>query len=209
MQLIGLLQSPFVRRVAVSMKLMDIAFTHTNWSIASDFERIRQHNPLGRVPTLLLDEGEMLIDSSAILDYLDELAGPRRALLPACGAERRQALRLIALALGAAEKGRDVVYERRFRPPEHRHEPWVERCQTQLHGALAELSAQCERRGGRYLVGESLSQADVTVACAFTFLIQALHMEDAAAARYPGLARAVNRCEAMPAFVTTYVPLSV
>ncbi|HTU60146.1 MAG TPA: glutathione S-transferase N-terminal domain-containing protein, partial [Polyangiales bacterium] len=118
MRLIGKLDSPFVRRVAVSLKLLGIAYEHVDWSIGPDLDRIRQYNPLGRVPTLVLDEGEVLLDSSAILDHLDEIAGPRRALLPGSGRERREALRLIALAVGAAEKGRDVVYEQRFRPPE-------------------------------------------------------------------------------------------
>src|ERR1700686_5455318 len=97
--------SPYVRRVAVSMQLLDIGYQHANWSVGRDFDRIRAYNPLGRVPTLVADDGEALIDSAAILDYLDDLVGPARALLPARGAPRRAALRLVAIAIGAAEKG--------------------------------------------------------------------------------------------------------
>jgi glutathione S-transferase len=85
MLLIGMFDSPFVRRVAVSMKLLEIPFEHANWSIGKDFDRIREYNPLGRVPTLVTNEGERLMESGAILDYLDEIAGPERALLPRSG----------------------------------------------------------------------------------------------------------------------------
>jgi glutathione S-transferase len=208
MLLIGMFDSPFVRRVAVSLKLLDVDFTHANWSVGRDLARIRAHNPLGRVPALLLDEGEVLLDSSAILDHLDELAGPRRALLPGAGRERREALRLIALALGAAEKARDVLYELKLRAPERRDAAWMVRCRTQVHGALSALSEHCERRAGRWLIGPALSQADITAACAFTFIAQALQIEATVGSSYPGLAALVNRCEAMPEFVSTYTPLS-
>ena len=76
MILIGMFDSPFVRRVAVSMNLLGMAFEHRNWSVGKDFELIRQFNPLGRVPTLVQPDGEALIESTAILDCLDEFAEP-------------------------------------------------------------------------------------------------------------------------------------
>ena len=85
MILIGMFDSPFVRRVAVSLRLLEVPFEHRNWSVDRDFELIRQFNPLGRVPALVQPDGETLIDSSAILDFLDDSAGPERALLPASG----------------------------------------------------------------------------------------------------------------------------
>jgi len=128
MLLIGMFDSPFVRRVAISLKLLELPFEHGNWSIGRDFDRIREYNPLGRVPTLVTDEGESLVESGAILDYLDERAGPERALLPRSGPERRHALNLMAMATGAAEKGVLQIYERVFRPEDKRHAPWVNRC---------------------------------------------------------------------------------
>ena len=103
MMLIGMFDSPYVRRVAVSMKMLGIEFEHANWSIGADFERIRKYNPLARVPTVVLDDGDVLLESGAILDYLDDLVGPQKALLPHQGKDRRTALRLISLAIGAAD----------------------------------------------------------------------------------------------------------
>jgi glutathione S-transferase len=204
MLLIGMYDSPYVRRVAISMKLCGIAFEHADWSVGADFERIRQHNPLVRVPTLVLDDGEVLLDSAALLDYLDELVGPQRALLPRVGRERRTALRLMAIAMGAADKAREQVYERAFRPPERRHEPWLARCRTQMHGALLQLERHAGQRGsGRWLVGERLTQADITVVCGFTFLTEALGLS-AQAAPYPGLRALSARCEALPEFESSY-----
>ena len=88
MILIGMFDSPFVRRVAVSMNLLDIPFEHRNWSVGKDFELIRRFNPLGRVPTLVTDDDDALVDSAAILDYLDDYVGPDRALLPRTGRQR-------------------------------------------------------------------------------------------------------------------------
>src|SRR5580698_7537047 len=111
MMLIGMFDSPFVRRVAVSLKVLELPFEHANWSVGRDFERIRQKNPLGRVPALVTDDDEILIESAAILDYLDELVGAERALLAPSGQVRRRALSLMAIATGAAEKGVQQVYE--------------------------------------------------------------------------------------------------
>jgi glutathione S-transferase len=198
--------SPFVRRVAISMQLLDIGYEHADWSVGRDFERIRQHNPLGRVPTLVLDDGEVLAESAAILDYLDDRVGPARALLPACASERRQALQQMALANGAAEKGREQIYERAFRPPDKQHEPWLQRCRAQMHGGLQAIERYCERLGARrWLVGSALSQADITVSCAFTFLRESQQQDDLST-RYPRLAAVADQCETLAAFQNTHVP---
>lgn len=191
--------SPFVRRVAVSMKLLWVPFEHRNWSIGKDFELIRQFNPLGRVPTLVQPDGETMFESSAILDYLDERAGPQRALLPSAGEPRREALRIIAIAIGAAEKGVSQVYESSFRPPEKRYRPWVERCHTQMHAALAQLDRTCQSRSSEWLIGGTLSQADITATCVYTFLSDALGI-NRDGNPYPGLSALAQRCEALPEF---------
>ena len=199
MILIGMFDSPFVRRVAVSMKLLEIPFEHRNWSVGKDFELIRRYNPLGRVPTLLSNEGDTLVDSAAILDYLDDSVGPDRALLPSTGKERREALRVMAIATGAAEKGVLQVYEGVFRPEEKRHQPWVERCRDQMHGALAELNRLAGVRAGDWLVGKRMTQADVTTGCVISFLSDALGV-GRDGALYPYLTALSERCEALPAF---------
>ncbi|HTP39723.1 MAG TPA: glutathione S-transferase family protein [Steroidobacteraceae bacterium] len=208
MILIGMFDSPFVRRVAVSLALLELPFEHRSWSVGRDFERIRAYNPLGRVPTLVIGETEVLMESGAILDYLDDLVGEQRALLPARGAMRREALLLMALATGAADKGVAQLYEQSFRPEEKRHAPWVERCRTQMHSALGELERRCSTRGAdRWLLGSQLTQADVTVGCVFTFLTDALGL-DARSAPYPALWSLVGRCEALPAFAGTRRPFA-
>ena len=199
MILIGMFDSPFVRRVAVSMTLLEIPFEHRNWSVGKDFELIRRYNPLGRVPTLVMDDGDALVESAAILDYLDESVGAARALLPTAGRDRREALRIMAVATGAAEKGVLQVYEEVFRPEQKRHEPWLDRCREQMHGALAELNRVAGDRAGGWLVGTRMTQADVTAGCVVSFLGDALGV-GRDGIRYPHLAELRDRCEALPAF---------
>src|SRR5215475_3997948 len=110
MFLIGQYDSPFVRRTAIAMRLYGIAFEHKPWSTFGDADKIAPYNPLRRVPTLVLDGGEALIDSVAILDYLDELVGPEKAMIAAKGAERRRHLRIIALSTGLGDKSVSLVY---------------------------------------------------------------------------------------------------
>ncbi len=206
MLLIGMFDSPFVRRVAVTLKLLEIPFEHGNWSVGKDFERIREFNPLGRVPTLVLANGEKLFESAAILDYLDELVGAERALLPARGAERRTALNLMAMATGAAEKGVLQVYEGVFRPEAKRHQPWLDRLRLQMNASLGAIDRYAGERGAaQWLVGKRMTQADITAACAFTFLNDTLRVA-VDAVMFQSLATLAARCEAMPAFQETRVP---
>ncbi|HEY5972228.1 MAG TPA: glutathione S-transferase family protein [Pseudoxanthomonas sp.] len=203
MILIGMYDSPYVRRVAISLSLLGHTFEHRDWSVGRDFDRIRAFNPQGRVPTLVLDTGEALIESSMILDYLDQQAGAQAALLPPTGAPRRQAQSLMALATGAVDKGILIVMERVFRPEEKRHEPFLERCRAQIGGALAELDRLCAASEGRWLVGEAMTQADITLACYATYLGEAVPLELSA---YPALLAHIERCEALPVFQQFHVP---
>jgi glutathione S-transferase len=141
-----------------------------------------------------------------MLDYLDDYVGPERALLPSTGTERRTALRLMSFAYGAAEKAREEIVDRVFRPAEKRHAPWIERCRSQLRGALTELERHAaQKRDSQWFVGGRLTQADVYVSCIFTFLTEAV--PDAFdPADYPMLRAHVARVEAMPEFRSTRVP---
>ena len=130
MILIGMFDSPFVRRVAVSMNVLEMAFEHRNWSVGKDFELIRQFNPLGRVPTLVQPDGESLIDSSAILDFLDEYGGPGAGAPAALGQGAPRGVADHIARLGAAEKGGDSALETAFRPGGEALRPWMERCRT-------------------------------------------------------------------------------
>jgi glutathione S-transferase len=136
---------------------------------------------------------------------IDDQVGPSRALLPASGASRREAYRLIALAIGAGEKARDQLHERMVRPPEKYHEPWVARCREQMHGALEVIETHCRETGcDAWLVDSRFSQADITVTCIATFLSESL--EVFAEQPYPMLKAQVERCEALPEFRATHSP---
>src|SRR3982074_1099625 len=132
MILIGQYDSPFTRRVAIALRLYGLAFEHRPWSTFGEGDKIAPYNPLRRVPTRVLDNGEALIESTAILDYLDELAGPEKAVIAARGPERRHALKICALATGLGDKGVSLLY-RRGGPKAH-STMRVERCEAQTGG---------------------------------------------------------------------------
>src|SRR3954469_6983188 len=124
MILIGMLDSPYVRRVAITLKLMGLPFEHRPVSVFRHFDQFRAVNPVVKAPTFVCDDGAVLMDSTLIIDYLEHCVAPAKALMPARGAERQEALRLVGLALAACEKCVQLVYEKEQRPPEKRHDPW-------------------------------------------------------------------------------------
>jgi glutathione S-transferase len=196
MILVGQYDSPFVRRVAVTLHHYGIPFARNAMSVFTDASAMSKINPLVRIPSLVLDDGEVLIDSWAILDHLDESAGPERALTPRSGAARRRVLQLCAAASGAVEKAGAVVYERHFHPPAHVNEEWVARCLDQLRGALGTLEGALS---GEWLALGRLTQADVTAAAMAGYL--RMRLPDVSVARaFPRLAGLAERCEALPAF---------
>jgi glutathione S-transferase len=207
MLLLGMFDSPFVRRVAISMRLLGIEFEHAAWSVGREFERIRSYNPLGRVPALVLDDGETLIESGAILDYLDERVGPAAALLPPSGAARRAALRLMAMATGAADKCALLVYEEVFRPTAKRHEPWIERCRAQVLGAAAELERACAASADRWLIGGRCTQADITATCVHAFVSESRRLPGGLEA-FPAWGAHAACCEALAEFRAIRAPWS-
>ena len=198
MILVGQYDSPFVRRVAVSLRLLGFAYEHDTRSVFGDFESMRRTNPLGRIPSLVLEDGEVLIDSVAILDWLDQTVGPGRALLPAAGEPRRRALQLVALASGAVDKAGAAAYERIIRPKAYRWPDWIARCRTQADGALAVLERHDRAASAR------LDQPAITTACMLRYV--QMTDPDLLGDRYPRLAALSQRCEAMPEFRATYPP---
>jgi glutathione S-transferase len=201
--LVGMFDSPYVRRVAVSLEQLGVDFAHLPWSVGKDQEKLRELNPLGRVPVVLLPGGETLIESAMILDYVDELAGERR-LVPAAGPARRAVQDWLALETATVDKGIQIVYERVFKPVDKQHEPWLARCREQTHSALAELDRRCALREGEdWLVGEAMTQADITLACFVTYLRDAVPLDLDAV---PCLRERVARLEALPVFATHYLP---
>ena len=197
MILVGQYDSPYVRRVAVSLRLLGLPYEHDIRSVFGDFDSMRQTNPLGRIPSLILDDGEVLIDSAAILDHIDETVGPARALTPLRGVARRACLRRIALASGAIDKaGGGVVYERLVRPSRYRWPAWMERCGAQAATALAVLDA------ADWPGAESLDQSQITTAC-LLFYLRVNAPEFIPPGRYAVLDALIARCEPMAAFQAT------
>jgi glutathione S-transferase len=199
MKLIGLFDSPYVRRVAVSMRLLGFPFEHVALSVFRNQDEMRQINPLVKVPMLVLDSGEKLIESNFILDYLDGLAVPEKKLMPASGHARMQMQQHCAIALVATEKTMQVYYETNLRPKEFIYGPWVERCSRQMHDAFSMLDA-IPSTG--IMAGAPINQADITSAVALAFARYVLP-DHVPAGRYPRLEELSARCESLPAFVET------
>ena len=150
MILIGQYNSPFVRRVAIALRLYGMAYEHRPWSTFGDADRIAPFNPLRRVPTLVLDNGEVLIESTAILDHLDELVGPARAMIADSGDRRRRALKVCALATGLADKAVSLIYERVLH--QTTSDQWIARCRTQIADVLDRTGRRPDRESGALLV---------------------------------------------------------
>jgi glutathione S-transferase len=206
MILIGQYDSPFVRRVAIALRLYALPFEHRPWSTFGEGDKIAPFNPLRRVPTLVCEDGEALIESTAILDYLDELVGPEKAVIAARGPERRRGLRICALATGLGDKSVSLLYERVLRK-DHQSKIWVERCEAQIGGVLDVLENERVAIATPYWFGERIGHADIAVACVLRFTGEA-HPGLFDGARYPALTAHAARCEALPPFQEIVQPLA-
>ncbi len=205
MILLGQYDSPFVRRVAITLHHYALPFEHRPWSVWGDAEKIAQYNPLRRVPTLLLDDESALVETFVILDAIDELIPPERRLLPASGPVRRDGLRVAALAGGIADKAVQLLYSSLdlMKPSE----TWAARCRTQVLETLALLESERATRNTPYWLGESLSHADIAFACAYRFVADA-HPGLIGATQFPSLATQAARCEALPELQLVYLPIT-
>jgi len=199
--LIGQYDSPFVRRVAITLRLYGIPYEHRRWSVWGDADKIAEHNPLRRAPTLLLDDGTALVETFAIVDALDDLAPPERALIPRSGPTRREVLRIAALSTGMADKAASLMHEPMFR--EIPSQVWMRRCTSQITGTLEALERDRSARSSRYWFGPSLCHADVAFACALRFTREA-HPTIFDPARFPALSDTASRCESLPEFLSIY-----
>lgn len=197
MILIGQYDSPFVRRVGIALDVYGFAFEHRPWSVFGNAAEVARYNPLVRVPTLVLDDGEVLIESGAILDHLDEQAGADRALIAANGRARRHALKVSALATGLGEKAVSLFYERAMH--DEIAQGWVGRLETQITGGFDALEAKRAVRATPYWFGEAIGHADIAVACMVRFVGEA-HPHLVEQGRWPALATHAARCEAHGSF---------
>lgn len=197
MKLIGQYDSSYVRRVAIAMRLYGMAFEHLPWSVFGDVERIRQINPLTRVPTLVLDDGTALTDTHLILDHVDGQVAPDRRLFPQQDPERCQALRIAGLASGIADKAVSLFYEIRLH--ESASPVWVARCEQQIAGALALLETERAALRTRWWFGDVPGHADIAVACVLRHARESLQHR-VRLNSLPELAAHCSACEALPVF---------
>jgi len=203
MRLIGMLDSPYVRRVAVSLQLLGLPFRHESLSVFRTYEQFRAINPVVKAPTLVCADGTVLMDSTLMLEYAEALARASspssRSLVPAALPALQRELRLVGLALAACDKAVQHYYELTQRPPERRHAPWFERVTAQMHAAFGELEREFAREPLPVPTSATLTQAGLTAAVVWHFVQRTLPgVVDAAA--HPLLAACSAQAEALPEF---------
>lgn len=206
MLLIGQYDSPYVRRVAVALKTYRLPYEHRLWSGFGDVDKIAEFNPMRRVPTLVLESGVVLTESWAIVEILDEMVGPARASLGRVGPGRADMLRLSAFAVGVADKGVSLVYERQLR--ESAFPLWVDRCRAQVIDTLDMLEAERASRSTTWLIDNHLSHADVVLGTMARFLMESLP-DEFDWSRWPALEAHSDACEGLPAFHQAYQPFKL
>jgi glutathione S-transferase len=199
MKLIGMLDSPYVRRVAVSLQMLGLPFEHQSLSVFSTFEQFKHINPVVKAPTLLADDGTVLMDSTLILQYAEFIAMPAARRTPTMPRELLCSQHLLGLALAACDKAVQIVYEHKVRPPEKLHQPWLTRVTAQLLSALDVLEASLRRQP---LDASSAAMPPAGVMTAVTWhFIQQMLPEVVDAAAYPALAGYSRLAEALPEFL--------
>ena len=194
MKLIGMLDSPYVRRTAISLELYGVDFAHHSLSVFRTYDEFAKINPVVKAPTLVMDDATVLMDSNLIIDYFETLAPAGKKLLPQTPEARARDLRQLGLTLAACEKTVQIVYERNLRPAEKQHEPWVSRVTEQLLAAYTALE--------KLLSGPpspELTQASLTTAVAWSFT-QFIIAPVVDANAFPNLQRHTQFAEQHPAF---------
>jgi glutathione S-transferase len=182
-----------------------VSFEHRPWSVWGDADRIAQYNPLRRVPTLLFEDGSVLVDSFSILDAIDELVGPDRALLPRSGPLRRDGLRVAALCTGICDKAISLLYASLdLMAPSP---VWTARCAKQISETFGVLESERAAESTRYWLGDFLSHADIALGCAFRFVNEA-HAALFDLSQFQRLSALATQCEGLAEFREIYLPIT-
>lgn len=199
MQLIGMLDSPYVRRVAIALQLLGLPFTHRSLSVFRTYDEFRRINPVVKAPTLICDDGTILMDSGLIIDYAQHLPGVRRPLLPSEPAARAKTLHALGLALAACEKSVQLVYECQLRPSERQHAPWIARVTEQLDAALQLLDEAIARRP-LAVAEDTIDQAGIATATTWRFA-RAMTPDAAPNGRFPAIEAFCAQAETLRPFL--------
>lgn len=194
MLLVGMLDSPYVRRAAITGTLLGLDFEHRSVSVFRHMPEFREINPLIKAPTLVADDGTVLSESLLIIQHFEDVAG--RSLRPVDKAQRVRDLSLTGIGIVAADKAVSVEYERK-RPEEKRYDNWQERILSQLNTALDLLDQAAAR--GEIGSGPDLRPGDIAAAIAWGFC-RFVIPEFVEEGRWPALARQAAACEALDVF---------
>lgn len=197
MRLIGMLDSPYVRRVAISLEYLGVPFTHEAVSVFSTFEQFQRINPVVKAPSLVCDSGDVLMDSSLILQFV-EATMTKDSLWSRDGTALQREMRGVSLALAACEKSVQTVYERNLRPAHAQYEPWMARVRGQMLGAYAALEAELTSHPQFHAA--SRSQTCITIAVVWQFT-QSMLAAMVPARDYPAINALATRMEATPQFI--------
>ncbi|MGD9603446.1 MAG: glutathione S-transferase [Gammaproteobacteria bacterium] len=197
MRLVGMLDSPYVRRVAITCDCLGVAFVHEPLSVFTTFEAFQRINPVVKAPTLVCDDGEAMMDSSLILQFVEATCSHGRTLWPADARERQHDFRAVSLALAACEKSVQIVYECNLRPPEARYAPWLTRVQGQMRAGFAALEHEVAARPHAFA---GASHASITAAVVWQF-VQSQPAASVHVAGHPALRALSARMEQLPVFL--------
>lgn len=199
MKLIGSNTSPYVRKVRIVMAEKKIECQYETEDVWSPVTRIRESNPLGKVPCLLLDDGEPLFDSRVIVEYLDNLT-PVHRLIPPAGRERAEVRRWEALADGVLDAAILIRLEHSQREESQRSQKWIAHQRLKIDAALTAMS---EGLGDdAWLCGGKYSLADLAVGCTLGYLDFRFPDIDWRG-QHHNLARFADKLSARPPFVDT------
>ena len=200
MRLLHAPTSPYVRKVMVSAHLLDLAegieLLPSAASPVLRDTRIAEHNPMAKVPTLILDDGQALYDSRVICEYLDSLR-PEYRLFPAPGPLRWKALALQALGDGLLDAALLARYELTARRPEKQCEDWRVAQLVKVQACLDEIETEAKT-----LATDQLTIGEVTLGCALGYLdfrFAELNWRDT----HPKAAQWNSKVQALPAMQAT------
>jgi glutathione S-transferase len=202
MKLIGSPTSPFVRKVRIVFleKKVDVALEIENVWVADT--KISLNNPLGKVPCLLLEDGEAIYDSRVIAEYVDTLS-PVGKLIPTGSRERATVKTWETLADGIEDAGILARLEATSRPLEQQSPAWIERQMGKIDSGLAQMSRKLGENA--WCHGNQMTLADIAVGCALGYLLFRFPSV-AWQAQYPNLDTLYQKLIQRPSFVETAPP---
>ena len=202
MKLIGSLTSPYVRKVRIVFLEKKVDVDHEIENVWGPDTKIALNNPLGKVPCLLMEDGEAIYDSRVIAEYADTLS-PVGKLIPTGSRERATVKTWEALADGIEDASILVRLEATLRTPEQQSSAWTERQMNKIHAGLAQMSKQLGENA--WCHGNQMTLADIAVGCALGYLAFRLP-EIQWQAQYPNLNTLYQKLIQRPSFAETAPP---